>query len=57
MRDYVKYAGILFAITFVTALLLGVVNNITAPVIADYNVKKETAYVSFFVKNVEEVFL
>lgn len=43
MRDYVKYAGILFAITFVTALLLGVVNNMTSPVIADYNVKKETA--------------
>lgn len=33
MRDYIKYAGILFAITFVTALLLGVVNNFTAPVI------------------------
>lgn len=33
MRDYVKYAGILFAITLVTALLLGVVNHFTAPVI------------------------
>lgn len=33
MRDYVKYAGILFAITLVTALLLGVVNMFTAPVI------------------------
>ncbi len=33
MRDYVKYAGILFAITLVTALLLGVVNMYTAPVI------------------------
>lgn len=33
MRDYIKYAGILFAITFVTALLLGVVNLFTAPVI------------------------
>ncbi len=43
MRDYVKYAGILFAITFVTALLLGVVNNMTAPVIKEYNIQKETA--------------
>ena len=33
MRDYVKYAGILFAITLITALLLGVVNLFTAPVI------------------------
>ena len=33
MRDYVKYAGILFAITFVVALLLGVVNMLTASVI------------------------
>ena len=41
MRDYIKYAGILFAITFVTAFLLGVVNKVTSPVIAEYNVKKE----------------
>ena len=40
MRDYVKYAGILFAITFVTALLLGVVNKFTAPVIEQYKVEK-----------------
>lgn len=40
MRDYVKYAGILFAITFVTALLLGVVNTFTAPVIENYTLEK-----------------
>ncbi len=40
MRDYVKYAGILFAITFVTALLLGVVNKFTAPVIEKHNEEK-----------------
>ena len=33
MRDYIKYAGILFAITLVVAVLLGVVNLFTAPVI------------------------
>ncbi len=33
MRDYVKYAGVLFAITLVVAVLLGVVNMFTAPVI------------------------
>ena len=43
MRDYIKYAGVLFVITFVTAFLLGVVNKVTSPVIAEYNVKKETA--------------
>ncbi len=42
MRDYVKYAGILFAITLVTALLLGVVNNFTAPVIEKNTEKKLT---------------
>lgn len=40
MRDYVKYAGILFAITLVVALLLGVVNMFTAPVIEQNNVNK-----------------
>ncbi|MBQ7954013.1 MAG: FMN-binding protein [Clostridia bacterium] len=33
MRDYVKYAGVLFTITLVVAVLLGVVNMLTAPVI------------------------
>lgn len=40
MRDYIKYAGILFAITFVTALLLGVANKFTAPVIEKNTNKK-----------------
>ena len=44
MRDYVKYAGILFAITFITALMLGVVNKFTAPVIENFkNEKMKTA--------------
>lgn len=50
MRDYVKYAGILFAITFVTALLLGVVNNFTAPVIEKYNLEKATKAVEAVVE-------
>ncbi len=40
MRDYFRYTGILFAITFVTALLLGVVNKFTAPVIKQHNEEK-----------------
>ena len=35
MGEFIKYGGILFAITFVVALLLGVVNYFTAPVIAE----------------------
>lgn len=50
MRDYLKYAGILFAITFVTALLLGVVNNFTAPVIEQYNTDKEKAAIETVVE-------
>lgn len=50
MRDYVKYAGILFAITFVTALLLGVVNNFTAPVIEKNTADKMTAAVETVVE-------
>ena len=50
MRDYVKYAGILFAITFVTALLLGVVNNFTAPVIEKNTANKMTAAVETVVE-------
>ena len=42
MRDYVKYAGVLFAITLVTALLLGVVNLFTAPVIEQNTAEKLT---------------
>lgn len=33
MRNIIKYSGILLAITFVVALLLGEVNSITAPLI------------------------
>lgn len=40
MRDYVKYAGILFAITLVVAMLLGVVNMFTAPVIEQNSADK-----------------
>lgn len=50
MRDYVKYAGILFAITFVTALLLGVVNSFTAPVIEKNTADKMTAAVETVVE-------
>ena len=50
MRDYVKYAGILFAITFVTALLLGVVNNFTAPLIEQYNENKMKAAIETVVE-------
>lgn len=50
MRDYLKYAGILFAITFVTALLLGVVNNFTAPVIEQYAADKEKAAIETVVE-------
>ncbi len=49
MRDYVKYAGILFAITFVTALLLGVVNNFTAPVIENFKYEKMRAAIEVVV--------
>ena len=49
MRDYVKYAGILFAITFVTALLLGVVNNFTAPVIENFKNEKMKAAIEVVV--------
>lgn len=49
MRDYVKYAGILFAITFVTALLLGVVNNFTAPVIENFKNEKIRAAIEVVV--------
>lgn len=42
MRDYVKYAGILFTITLVTALLLGVVNMFSAPVIEKNTADKLT---------------
>ena len=50
MRDYVKYAGILFAITFVTALLLGVVNNFTAPVIEKFKAEKMVAAIEVVVE-------
>ncbi len=50
MRDYMKYAGILFAITFVTALLLGVVNKFTAPVIAQYGEEKVKAAIEAVVE-------
>lgn len=50
MRDYVKYAGILFAITLVTALLLGVVNTYTAPVIEKYKENKAKAAIEAVVK-------
>lgn len=50
MRDYVKYAGILFAITCVTALLLGVVNMFTAPVIEKYGEDKVKAAVETVVE-------
>jgi len=50
MRDYIKYAGILFAITFVTALLLGVVNNFTAPVIENFKNEKMRAAIEVVVE-------
>ena len=34
MRNIIKYGGILLAITFIVALLLGEVNDITAPLIS-----------------------
>lgn len=50
MRDYVKYAGILFAITFVTALMLGVVNKFTAPVIENFRNEKMKAAIEMVVE-------
>ena len=50
MRDYLKYAGILFAITFVTALMLGVVNKFTAPVIENYKNEKMKAAIEMVVE-------
>ena len=41
MRDYIKYAGILFAITLVVAVLLGVVNMFTAPIIEKNSADKQ----------------
>ena len=46
MRDYVKYAGILFAITLVVAVLLGVVNMFTAPAIEKNSEEKLIAAVT-----------
>jgi len=50
MRDYIKYAGILFAITLVVGVLLGLVNMFTAPVIEQNNKDKQNMAVEAVVE-------